>query len=186
MTNQFLELAKIDVSDRVKKKQSFTYLSWSYAVYELLSKDPQATWEYKEPMVFADGSMMVFCSVTAFGKTMTAQMPVLNLNKAITNPNSMQVNTAMMRALTKAIALHGLALYIYQNEDLPLEDEDDLADSLKEYLSKIENIKTGAELRSIFAEGFSHLKKNKVLASELKAAYDIKKGDFNAPSRSTA
>ncbi len=180
MTNQFLELAKVDVSDRVKKKQSFTYLSWSYAVHELLSRDPQATWEYRDPMVFADGSMMVFCSVTAFGKTMTAQMPVLNLNKAITNPSSMQVNTAMMRALTKAIALHGLALYIYQNEDLPLEDEDDLAESLKEYISKIDTSKSATELRAVFAEGYALLKKHKSLAHDLKTSYDNKKGEFDA------
>jgi hypothetical protein len=92
----------------------------------------------------------------------------------------MQVNTAMMRALTKAIALHGLALYIYQNEDLPLEDEDDLTDSLKEYISKVDASKSATELRSVFAEGYALLKKHKSLALDLKTSYDNKKGEFDA------
>jgi hypothetical protein len=66
---------------------------------------------------------MVFCTVEAFGKKMTAQLPCLDFrNKAITNPDAMSVNTAMQRCLAKAIALHGLGLYIYTGEDLPQED----------------------------------------------------------------
>lgn len=182
MSNQFLELAKVDVSDRVKKKQSFTYLSWSYAVHELLSRDPQATWEYKEPVSFPDGTMMVFCSVNAFGKTMTAQMPVINLNKPIANPNAMQINTAMQRALTKAIALHGLALYIYQNEDLPLEDEDDLEELLESYVEKLQASSSPAELRTAFSEGYTELKKFKSLANKLQQVYELKKAELNATS----
>ena len=37
----------------------------------------------------------------------------------IKNPNAMHLNTAMQRCLAKAIALHGLGLYIFQGEDLP-------------------------------------------------------------------
>jgi hypothetical protein len=44
-------------------------------------------------------------------------------NKAIKNPDAFAVNTAMMRCLAKAIAMHGLGLYIYAGEDLP-EGED--------------------------------------------------------------
>jgi len=66
---------------------------------------------------------MVFCTVEAFGKKMTAQLPVMDYrNKAIANPDAMSVNTAMQRCLAKAIALHGLGLYIYTGEDLPQED----------------------------------------------------------------
>jgi hypothetical protein len=66
---------------------------------------------------------MVFCTVKAFGKDMCAQLPVMDYrNKAIANPDAMFVNTAMQRCLAKAIALHGLGLYIYTGEDLPEED----------------------------------------------------------------
>ena len=51
---------------------------------------------------------------------MTSQLPVLDFkNQAIKNPNAMHLNTAMQRCLAKAIALHGLGLYIFQGEDLP-------------------------------------------------------------------
>jgi hypothetical protein len=88
----------------------------------LLQLDGDATWEYKEPVKFGE-TVMVFCSVTAFGKTRTAQLPVMDYrNKAIPNPDAFAVNTAMQRCLAKAISLHGIGLYIYAGEDLPEED----------------------------------------------------------------
>jgi hypothetical protein len=121
--SKYLELRKINVNDNTEKKGRFTYLSWAWAVDQLLQLDPMATWEYKEPMKFGD-SMMVFCTVTAFGKNMTAQLPVMNnQNKSMINPDSFAVNTAMQRCLAKAIALHGLGLYIYAGEDLPEDEE---------------------------------------------------------------
>ena len=115
---KFKELRKIDVSKSIEKKGAFNYLSWAHAVDILLQHDETATWEYKEPMAFND-TIMVSCTVTAFGKSMTAHLPVLDFkNQAIKSPNAMQVNTAMQRCLAKAIALHGIGLYIYQGEDL--------------------------------------------------------------------
>jgi hypothetical protein len=55
---------------------------------------------------------------------MTSQLPVIDFrNKAIPNPDAMAVNTAMQRCLAKAIALHGIGLYIYAGEDIPQEDK---------------------------------------------------------------
>ena len=117
--SKYLELRKIDVSEQIEKKGKFNYLSWAHAVDLLLQQDPTAAWQYHTPLEFSD-TVMVFCSVTAFGKTMTAQLPVLDYqNKALKNPDAMAVNTAMQRCLAKAIALHGIGLYIYQGEDLP-------------------------------------------------------------------
>jgi hypothetical protein len=66
---------------------------------------------------------MIFCTVTAFGISRTAQLPVMDYrNQPIPNPNAFQVNTAMQRCLAKAIALHGIGLYIYNGEDLPPSD----------------------------------------------------------------
>ena len=116
---KFAELAKINVSEHIEKKNGLSYLSWAWAVDQLLRHDPAATWEYREPVRFGD-SMMVFCTVNAFGKSMTAQLPVMNhKNQAIANPDAFAVNVAMQRCLAKAIALHGLGLYIYAGEDLP-------------------------------------------------------------------
>ena len=120
---KYEELAKINVNEHTEKKGNLTYLSWAWAVDQLLKKDPAATWSYGEPVKFNE-TMMVFCTVKAFDKSMTAQLPVMdNRNKAISNPDAMQVNTAMQRCLAKAIALHGIGLYIYAGEDLPEGEE---------------------------------------------------------------
>ena len=121
--SKYADLRKLDVSKYTEKKGKFTYLSWSWATDILLQHCESATWEYKEPLTLSDGSMMVFCTVKAFGKEMTAQLPVLDFkNQAIKNPNAMQLNTAMQRCLAKGIALHGLGLFIFQGEDLPPHD----------------------------------------------------------------
>ncbi len=87
---------------------------------QLLQLDESASWEYAEPKVFGE-TMMVFCTVHAFGKSRTAQLPVMDFrNKAIHNPDAFSVNTAMQRCLAKAISLHGLGMYIYAGEDLPM------------------------------------------------------------------
>jgi len=55
---------------------------------------------------------------------MTCQLPVMDhRNKAIPKPDAFQVNTAIMRCMTKALSLHGLGLYIYAGEDLPEGEE---------------------------------------------------------------
>ena len=118
---KFADLAKIDVGAHIEKKNQLSYLSWAWAVDQLLRHDPEATWSYGEPVRFGE-TLMVFCTVNAFGKSMTSQLPVMDYkNKAIPNPDAMAVNTAMQRCLAKAIALHGIGLYIYAGEDLPLE-----------------------------------------------------------------
>jgi len=117
--NRFAELASINVSKYVEKKGNLSYLSWAWAVDQLLRLDPDACWAYGEPTRFGE-TMMVVCTVTAFGKPRTMQLPVMDhRNKAIANPDAFAVNTALQRCLVKAIALHGLGLYIYAGEDVP-------------------------------------------------------------------
>lgn len=117
--SKYLQLRAINVNEHIEKKNNLSYLSWAWAVDILLQQDSSATWEYAEPKLFGN-TMMVFCTVHAFGKSMTAQLPVMDYrNKAIEGPDAFSVNTAMQRCLAKAIALHGLGLYIYAGEDLP-------------------------------------------------------------------
>ncbi len=116
---QYAEIRKINVNQYIEQKNGLAYLSWSWAVDQLLQLDESATWEYAEPKYFAE-TMMVFCTVHAFGKSRTAQLPVMDFkNRAIANPDAFSVNTAMQRCLAKAISLHGLGMYIYAGEDLP-------------------------------------------------------------------
>ncbi len=119
MIMQYAEIRKINVNQYIEQKNGLAYLSWSWAVDQLLQLDESASWEYAEPKYFGE-TMMVFCTVHAFGKSRTAQLPVMDFkNRAIANPDAFSVNTAMQRCLAKAISLHGLGMYIYAGEDLP-------------------------------------------------------------------
>ena len=70
-----------------------------------------------------NGTGLVWVTVTMFGKPMTCMLPVMNhRNQPIPAPNAFEVNTAIMRCMTKALALHGLGLYIYSGDDLPMQE----------------------------------------------------------------
>ena len=119
-------LLKKNVNEHVEKKNGLSYLSWAWAWAEALKADPTAT--YKVEMfnckcyMEINGTAMVFVTVTMFDKPMTCQLPVMDYrNKAILNPDAFAVNTAIMRCMTKALALHGLGLYLYSGEDVPEE-----------------------------------------------------------------
>jgi len=175
---KFLELRKINVNEHTEKKGKFTYLSWAWAVDQLLQQDPQATWTYGEPVYFAE-SLMVFCSVTAFGKTMTCQMPVINnQNKAIANPNAMDVNTAMMRCLVKTISLFGLGLYIYAGEDIPEEDNVDLTKEAQEWVESISQCASMEELKNAYSSAYKALQSDKNSVALISKAKDVKKGEL--------
>ena len=117
---EYKELRQIDVSKYTEKKNGLTYLSWAWAVDQLLLADSKAHWFYPEFQRWGNGSVMVFCTVVANDIAKTAQLPVMDYrNKPIEEPDSFAVNTAMQRCLAKAIALHGIGLYIYNGEDLP-------------------------------------------------------------------
>tara|TARA_R100000030_G_C3224612_1_gene116781 strand:- start:448 stop:918 length:471 start_codon:yes stop_codon:yes gene_type:complete len=52
-------------------------------------------------------------------------LPVMDFkNNAVQNPNSMEVNKAKMRCLTKCLGMYGLGHYIYAGEDVPSADDD--------------------------------------------------------------
>lgn len=117
-----------NVNDHVEKKQNLTYLSWAWAWAEALKADPAASFSVRNFIVGGttqcwmdvNGTAMVWVSVTLGGRTRECFLPVMDhRNKPIPNPDSFQINTALMRCLTKCLALFGLGLYIYAGEDLP-------------------------------------------------------------------
>jgi len=176
--NKFLELRKINVNEHTEKKGKFTYLSWAWAVDQLLQLDPSATWRYEQPMSFGD-TLMVFCTVTAFGKDMTAQLPVMNnKNAAMTNPDAFSVNTAMQRCLAKAIALHGLGLYIYAGEDIPDEDAPDLTDLTVHWIDMINECLDIDTLKSAYGQAYKELNKDKEAINKISAAKDKRKAEL--------
>jgi len=171
----FNELRLINVNEHTEKKGKFTYLSWTWAVDTLLQNDPSATWTFGDPVYFAE-SVMVFCTVTAMGKSMTCQMPVLNnMNKAIANPNAMDVNTAMMRCLTKTISLFGIGLYLYSGDDLPDEEVPDLTAEADKWVLAISGTKTMDELKEIYGAAYKALSKDKFAVEKIAIFKDRQK-----------
>jgi hypothetical protein len=175
----FKELRTINVNEHTERKGKFTYLSWNWAVDQLLQLDPTATWTYGDPVYFAE-TLMVFCSVTAFGKTMTAQLPVMNnMNKAISNPDSMAVNTAMQRCLAKAIALHGIGLYIYSGEDTPDEEAINLIDIANVWIKRFAELTTLDELKNAYSCAYEDVKKDKAAVELIAKAKDARKAELS-------
>jgi len=176
----FNELRLINVNEHTERKGKFTYLSWTWAVDQLLQNDPSATWTFGDPVYFNE-SVMVFCSVTAFGKTMTCQMPVLNnMNKAIPNPDAFSVNTAMQRALVKTISLFGIGLYIYAGEDLPDEEIPDLTAEADLWVASILASNNIDELKAIYGKAYAALSKDKSAVNKISKAKDLQKGTLMA------
>jgi hypothetical protein len=173
------ELRKINVNEFTERKGNLTYLSWTYAVDILLQHDPLATWEWGD-IVYFNESAMVSCSVTALGKTMKMQLPVMdNRNQAIKNPDARKVSDSQMRCLAKCIATFGIGLYIYAGSDLPSEAIDEEAPDLTEatnfWLEQINLCKTIAELKDAYSKAYGVLLKDKAAVAKIASAKDAKK-----------
>ena len=172
----FEELRKINVNEFTEKKGNLTYLSWAWAVDTLLQNDPTATWEFPEPKVFND-TMMVFCNVTAFGKTMRMQLPVMdNRNNAITNPDARKISDSTMRCLAKCIACFGIGLYIYSGEDLPSIDPDVV--DVEPIITEIQSTDSMDELRDAFLAGIQKCGNNQVAKKALEIVKDKRKAEL--------
>ena len=126
----FARLNAINVSDHIEKKGAFSYLSWPFAVAQLRLADPVAGWEVKRfdglPYLKTECGYFVEVAVTVEGVRLSQIHPVLDArNKVIAEPIAFDINTSIQRCLVKAIALHGLGLYIYAGEDLPAQTGSD-------------------------------------------------------------
>lgn len=144
--NYFTELYSLNVNENVEKKEGLSYLSWSWAVAEILKKYPDMTYEILRfennlPYTYDEKTgYMVFTKVTLEGITREMWLPVMDSkNKAMLDhqytystkygdktvePATMfDINKTIMRCLTKNFAMFGLGLYIYAGEDLPEEEQ---------------------------------------------------------------
>lgn len=131
MDNYFFELNKINVNGKTEKKNGLTYLSWAWAWGEVKKLFPDATYTIYENAegwnYHTDGkTCWVKTGVTVNGIEHIEYLPVMDYkNKSIAQADvtSFDVNKAIQRSLTKAVARHGLGLYIYAGEDLPEEEK---------------------------------------------------------------
>lgn len=123
----FQTLFEINVNKQIEKKNGLNYLAWAYAWSEAKKLYPNANYKVYETaegcIYHTDGrTCWVKTGVTIENLEHIEYLPVMDYkNKSITleNITSFDVNKAIQRSLTKALARHGLGLYIYAGEDLP-------------------------------------------------------------------
>lgn len=137
----------MDLSDRKEIKNGLSYLSWAFAWGEVKKRYPKSFYTiYETP----EGCLYHTDGKTAWVKTGVTivdgdeqqeyieYLPVMNMRNQsimIDNITSTDVNKAIQRSITKAIARHGLGLYIYAGEDVPESTKQRLAE-LREDIGK--------------------------------------------------
>jgi hypothetical protein len=142
--NYFEVLNNIDVGDKIEKKNGLSYLSWAWAWGEIKKRHPDAIYTIYENadglFYHTDGkTAWVKTGVTVNGIEHIEYLPVMDYkNKSIPieNITSTDVNKAIQRSLTKAVARHGLGLYIYAGEDLPEEKKSTTDKEMDDHLEK--------------------------------------------------
>jgi hypothetical protein len=130
----FATLSTIDCKGKIEKKNNLSYLSWAWAWQILKEKYPTATYtiyENKDGLNYhTDGhTCWVKTGVTVEGVEHIEYLPVMDFRNAsipVGKVTSFDVNKAIQRSLTKAVARHGLGLYIYAGEDIPDPYDDEL------------------------------------------------------------
>ena len=127
MKSIFETLNVKNVNEHVEKKNGLSYLSWAWAWAEVKKEYPSANYTVYENEqgwnYFTDGrTCWVKTGVTIEGLEHIEYLPVMDFrNKSIPldQVTSFDVNKTIQRSLTKAVARHGLGLYIYAGEDVP-------------------------------------------------------------------
>ena len=126
---KFEEVYAVNVNDKTEKKGNLTYLSWAWAWAEFKKLYPGAMYKVDQfDGAFCSGNektgYMVRTEVTAGEQTYEMWLPVMDMrNNTILSPKMTEINKAIMRCLTKNLAMFGLGLYIYAGEDLPEDGE---------------------------------------------------------------
>ena len=191
----FATLSAIDVSHMTEKKGRFTYLSWTHAWKAVKDNYPEATFvktvytdnqNNKLPfMRDTKGNTYVGVSVTIEGITLEEiYMVTDHNNKSIQFPDSFAVNTSLQRCLTKALAYHGLGIYVYAGEDLPMETSnveilDEYKDKADGFKDKIKNAKNQKALDAI-AKSISAAKLPDSLSAPIRSAWANKSRQLQA------
>ena len=134
MDSVFGTLAAVNCNEHIEKKNNgkveLSYLSWAWAWHYIKSRYPNAYYTIYERQdgvpYWTDGrTAWVKTGVTIEGMEHIEYLPIMdyrNVSIPLEKITSMDMNKAIQRSLTKAAARHGLGLYIYAGEDIPLSE----------------------------------------------------------------
>lgn len=137
MDSVFKHLSSVDVGAFIEQKHnSLNYVSWVHAYSELRRLYPDSTYEiirypdersnFVLPYLKTEIGYFVEVAVTVEGDKRSSVLPVMDeFGGTLFEPTAMDINTSIQRCLVKAIALHGLGLYVYAGEEFPMMFPDD-------------------------------------------------------------
>ena len=179
-------LSSVDLTGYTEERKGLTYLSWSRAYDQAMRRYPGL--EYKV-WTFGDDKLpfqydpilgyMVHTEITIRGVTRDMWLPVLDSNNKAMKADSYtydtknqkgikveaatfyDINKAIMRCLTKNLAMFGLGIYIYNGDDLPEASSEEFVDNgpsdiVRDLIQKISEtgsrmIANGAERDEVYA-----------------------------------
>lgn len=93
--------------------------------------------------------------------------------------SSMDMNKTIQRSLTKAVARHGLGLYIYAGEDLP---EAATEDGISSAIEEIQAAKTTDDLKTIYGKYTPTMNASPQAKNDITAALTKRKTELLSPS----
>jgi hypothetical protein len=169
-------LNAINVNEHTEKKNGLTYLSWAWAWAEVKKHFPDAFYTIYENAngmnYHTDGrTCWVKTGVTINGLEHIEYLPVMDYRNAsiiLDNVTSFDVNKAIQRSLTKAVARHGLGLYIYAGEDLPEADREIKQNELDTVCNEVKNAATMQDLENLYHKYENKYKSDKVFLGAVK------------------
>lgn len=205
----FNELSAINVNDYIEEKEGHKYLSWAWAWDFFKKACPDANYEIVKnpnnglPYFESYAGAMVYTKVTANGITHEMWLPVMDgknkamksepytykvrdwkskqiVEKNVDSFTMFDVNKTVMRCLVKNLAMFGLALYIYNKEDLPTEEQVDLEDQANTWCLALNTAKDIDELKVIYSNAHHQLSKDKSAIAKIAFAKDAKKAELGA------
>ena len=184
----FETLNKIDVGEHIEKKNGLSYLSWAWAWKVLKENYPDANYKIYETEsgcnYFTDGRTgWVKTGVTVNGLEHIEYLPIMDYNNKsipLEKITSFDVNKAIQRSLTKAVARHGLGLYVYAGEDLPEEPKTEEKPVNKPQVASnvSQQMRESAQLFNVSLVGLAtYLKKNisELTDEDVKNAIEMKR-----------
>ena len=175
-------LSAINCNEHVEEKNGLKYLSWAWAWGITKTNFPDANYRVRQyegkPYLFDENlGYLVTTEVTINGETIEMSLPVMDgankaqknvaytygkYNKTCEAATMFDINTAIMRCLTKNLAMFGLGHYIYAGEDLP-QVSDDMLEEAIDAVKQCDNI---ASLQATWA-CYADLQKNTTFKSEV-------------------
>lgn len=196
-------LSKINVNDKVEKRDNLTYLSWAWAWGIVKENFPDANYkiikdEFGRPYhIDPKLGIMVETEVTIQGETLPMWLPVMDTknkamktepydyttrygSKSVAAASMFDVNKTLMRCLVKNLAMFGLGHYIYAGEDIPQGLEPTPTEDIK---TKSVTRKTKPQLKvgdEYWIKVSEYLKSNKdtgaeLLLAQIRTKYSIPK-----------